>query len=34
VVRLPGGGHRKARLFVGVVPAAVLPLRCDEVYKA
>jgi hypothetical protein len=30
VVRLPGGGHRKARLFVGVVPAAVLPLRCDE----
>mmetsp|Transcript_34130 Transcript_34130/g.81203 ORF Transcript_34130/g.81203 Transcript_34130/m.81203 type:complete len:91 (-) Transcript_34130:28-300(-) len=32
VVRLPGGGYRKARLFVGEVPAAaVLLLRCDEV---
>ena len=31
VVRPPGGGCRKAQLFVGEAPAAVLPLRCDGV---
>lgn len=31
VVRLPGGGYRKARLFVGGVPEAVLPLSYGEV---